>query len=563
MKPDLIKLLAVLALVMFTVGTALADTVYLADGRSIDGKVTRSDGKVSVETSTGIKIFDKKQVLYIAKGKTKSRRIKTSPLPAELLLSPLVPQKPFAIERASRPEPIIFYLMRKIASAPSSQTSANLKSQLKRWRIAAHDKKRNVGRGRWTPPEQFLRRRHIFQQRVEEATELLKEAKKIKDKPKKGRSKSVTEYRKQLKLESQGWKNISEAAGSWHDLQGRMFLKAAASFNTGDFAKADSLVNQCVKLSPYVAVFSQLHGMALMELNRHSDALIPLNRAMQLNPSDTAYSLLTTAMKKTAGSRTESSAFLIAARTIRDYKAAGSRTRQVAFGAKGFQWLIPGKALKAETDSLPILPYDRLDFNQGIAVPVGPSTLLVDDNLIKDATEIYVRINGDTVVPATAVKGRTRNSKKTGPPPPLALLTVKGCVFTPLDVAATDSLQAKMPVNGYGLNYWFEMGVKARAFSANLTPGEQENTFKLTAGLAPGEASGPILNDDGQLVGFLAGKTDPTAEMGGTDRLILSDEMEGLIKRAQRTKGKSSKAPPRQVPGKFFVVHAISTETLP
>jgi len=132
MKPDLIKLLAVLALVMFTMGSALADIVYLADGRSFDGNVTRSDGKVSVETSTGVKVFDEKQVLYIAKGKTEPPRIKTSPLPVELLYPPLVPQKPFAIERASRPEPIIFYLMRKIASAPSSQTSASLKSQLRR-----------------------------------------------------------------------------------------------------------------------------------------------------------------------------------------------------------------------------------------------------------------------------------------------------------------------------------------------------------------------------------------------------------------------------------------------
>ncbi len=564
MKPDSLKLLAVLALVMFTVGPALADIVYLDDGRSFDGNVTRSDGKVSVETSKGIKVFDEKQVLYIAKGKTKSRQIKTSPLPAELLFPPLVRHKSFAIERASRPEPIIFYLMRKIAASPSSQTSASLKSQLKRWRIVAHDKKRNAGRGRWTPPEQFLRRRHIFQLKVEEATELLKEAKQIKKKARKpNKSITTTEYRKQQQMESQGWKQISQAAGYWPDLQGRMFLKAVASFNTEDFAKANSLSSQCVKLAPYVAAFSQLHGMTLMELNRPADALFPLTRAMQLEPSATAYSLLTTAMEKTAGSRMESPGFLVAARTVRDYKATGSRTRQVAFGAKGFQWLIPGKALKAETDSLPILPYDRLDYNQSIAVPVGPSTLLVDENLIKNATEIYVRIDGDTVVPATAVKGRTRNSKKAGPPPPLALLTVKGCVFTPLDVAATDSLQAKMGVNGYGLNYWYEMGAKARAFSATLTPGEQENAFKLSAGLDPGEASGPILNNDGQLVGFLAGKTDPMADMGGENRLILSDELEGLIKRGQKKPRKSSKVQPRKVAGKFFVVHAISTETLP
>ena len=118
-----------------------------------------------------------------------------------------------------------------------------------------------------------------------------------------------------------------------------------------------------------------------------------------------------------------------------------------------------------------------------------------------------------------------------------------------------------MQVSGFGLNYWFEMGEKARAFTAKLTPTDEDDTYTLSAGLAPGEASGPILNDEGQLVGFLAGKIDYTAPGGGTDRLILGDELESLLKRGK--KAKKSKAPPREVAGKLFVVHAISTEILP
>ncbi len=569
MKLDSLKVWAILTLVLFSTGAAMADIVYLKDGSRIEGTVTRSDGKISVQTSGGVKVFDKKQVLYVSKAKTKTeprQTKKSSSLPTDLLFPPLAQQKSFGIERASRPEPIIFYLMQKIADAPSSQASANLKAQLKRWRSVAHENKRNAGRGKWTKPEEFLRRRQIYETRLDEANKLLEEAAQLEKKKKQkssGKSITATEYRKQLHLQSQGKKLLSQAAGEWPDLQGRMFLKAVAAFNNEDFAKADSLSGQCAKLAPYVAVFSQLRGMALLGLKRYAKALEPLTRAMQLKPTDTTYSLLASAMEKTAGYRIESPAYLLAARATRDFKATGGGKRQIAFGAKKFKWLTTGRSVDAEVGKLPVLPYDRLDFNQAIAVPIGPSTLLVDESLVKDTTEIYVRIGPDTVARATAVKGRSRRSKKGGTPPPLALIEVKGCVFKPLEVAAADSLQANTPVKGYGLNYWFEMGAKARAFSAKLISGELENTFTLSANIAPGEASGPILNDEGQLVGFLAGKIDPLADMGGTDRLILSDELESLIKRGQKKPRKSTKSQLRKVAGKLFVVHAITTEILP
>ena len=90
-----------------------------------------------------------------------------------------------------------------------------------------------------------------------------------------------------------------------------------------------------------------------------------------------------------------------------------------------------------------------------------------------------------------------------------------------------------------------------------------------SAGLAPGEAAGPIVPSDKRLAGFLAARSDVNGDMGGPDRVIPAAPIAELIERAGRrlssagtTTGRRAKRKitPRRVEGVFFAVFATHME---
>ncbi len=122
-------------------------------------------------------------------------------------------------------------------------------------------------------------------------------------------------------------------------------------------------------------------------------------------------------------------------------------------------------------------------------------------------------------------------------------------------------------LTAYGLGLYEQMGSGIRAIRGEVESAD-DGSVRVSARLAPGEAAGPVVAEDGRLVGFLAGRTDVTADGGGANRMIPVSELAALIKQARRPASDyggsfgrpKRKAASQPVAGKSFVVYATMAE---
>jgi putative serine protease PepD len=175
--------------------------------------------------------------------------------------------------------------------------------------------------------------------------------------------------------------------------------------------------------------------------------------------------------------------------------------------------------------------------------------ILTNDHVIAGGTSLTVAANGSSTVtrPATLV-GEEANSD-------LALIRVDptGLGLKPLDVVSSSSLQVGDPVyaigNPYGLDETLTRGiVSALGRSISAPDGAAiSGAIQTDAALNPGNSGGPLLNDQGQVIGVNSQIASDAASVAGSQPgstgvgfAISSNTVAQVIKTIESGKGVSS-----------------------
>jgi tetratricopeptide (TPR) repeat protein len=540
----------------------LADTVYLNDGSKIEGSVTDSGDTYTIQTSTQPVEVKKTDVVYVS----------SRPAGAMATSSPTASKAPTALASADAgvpvgvgltlsgdyqmPESPAFLLMRKLSTTLPGSDSLKLRQELEQWRAFSHERRRRIG-SEWVLPKDFSACRSRYEETLKTASDILSKAKSSKAK---------------TQAVQGGYSKLCEAAILWKDPLVRDFLRGIAEFESGNFGQAQGLFQKCHKDAPNVAAFAQGEAMALLDQDKASEAIAPAADFLRLKPDSLdALNLLRRALSKAPGADMKQPAVIAAKDLVHQYQDTPDSPAKPA-ATKTYNWAMPmlmptgpavasstGKAWINRDNTLPSPPYDRLVFRQAVAVPISDNTLLIDANIVAGACDIFVRID-KALVPATV---RTVTLAK-APAVPLAVLNVAGCAFTPAGRAEGGDLAGKA-VTLYTIPMFDEMGSQLQTRQGKvLSVGEDGPAVTPGVRILPGESAGPVLTDDGQLLEFLGGKIDVTAENGGVDQALPLSQMDAYY---APVKGKTSVAAklkrtyqPILVTDKAFVVYVICVE---
>jgi tetratricopeptide (TPR) repeat protein len=360
---------------------------------------------------------------------------------------------------------------------------------------------------------------------------------------------------------------LEAATRSWADPLIRNFLAAIVQYHQDSFPQAEALFRKCADDAPLVAAFHQGHGLTLLQMDRASQALVELLCALELQPdSRDLLQDVDRAMKKVPGAEVKNAAYLQAQKVLALYDDADKK----AFPSRGISWLMPGREWTTRSESLPTPAYDRLVFRQALGVAVGKRTLLVDAAAVKDALELYVQIDEQTVAPASMRRISFGSSRVA---PVLVPVFVGGYEFTPPTLADdANHAPSQGQVVAYALPSYPDFGSTFRKIPGQFGKPAASGTPALTVTLAPGDAAGPVFTADGAtLLGFLAGKIDPAVEGGGADAFWPLAQQGQALKQARSPSSSIDysgysrarrKAQTQPAQGQVFVVHAIFGEKL-
>jgi len=589
------------SLVMLLVVAAWAclapgDIVYIRGGGRHEGTVRREGETVFVEIDDGEVVeIPADQVLYISTssladlpdeaadngetappaddgtGETGDELVAPPPAPpasADDFTGGITPAaQTFSMDEATRPESIAFILMRQAAAAETPRQAREIARQVQQWQAAAHDRQRRVG-GQWLRPGDFTRSRQRFGELLVEARKTAKELADVDDD-----DQDADEKRADLR----GALNtkLLRVAGVWIDDDIRMFLTGIAHYQTESYSLAIQAFERCRNAHPIVSAYQQGHGLALMKMpDRELDALAAFLDELRLDP-DNKLALLRVAdaMENVPGTRIRDAWFTQAEEMVAQYPESAFRIK------RKLVWHMPGeKDWSTKTGSLPVPLYDRLVYRQGIAVPIGSHTLLLDKEVLRDALAVFVLLDDGTIVPATILSQRSSDGVV-----PLALVRTNEATFQAVAVSEDAQFHTGSAVATYGLSIFPEMGTAPRRIVGKITavppePADDddgdddaaeglEGAIELDIALAPGESASPVLTGDKRLVGFLAGRTNFRRDNGGEDELIPFTDIVPLVEEARKSSSRSSSRIKRQfepiaTEATTFVVYCISSETL-
>jgi len=539
-----------LCVCMALAGSAVGDIVYMNNGKVHRGKVSREGDKVLIKKALATIAVDLKDVRKIVKSKTPA----SSPIDRPVGPTVTLDTPKTGPDRYTRPEPHVFLAMRQLAGTPTGTTAHEFGEKIKTWRVKVHDRDRKVA-NLWISPRQAEQAREDFTARLKQTRDLLAKIRRAGSTTASGRALQA-KYRRSLAT------RFREAAQVWPDLLLRDFLTGVSHLVGYNYSGATQVFERCIASAPRVAAFRQGKALALARKNQKIEALAAVLEVLHLKPdSRDAYDLVKREMEDTPGTLMTDPTFVLAKDIMDLYEDPASRT----YTRGGTTWLMPGRSWTDRGLMLPTPPYDRLVFRQAVGVPVGKKALLVDQRALEGALEAYVAIGANAIVPAKIRKTSTWGTRKD--PPPLALVTVDDFDFTPLGADGTARISKGQMVTVYGLGVYEEMGSDVRKIPAFVEAVGSDGAPSLSRKLAPGEAVGPVVSKDGQLVGFLDGKTDPMADGGGPDRFLPVAKVAHLVKQANRTTGTyggysrvKRKITPKPAKGRFFIVFITSAE---
>ncbi|MGB2820020.1 MAG: hypothetical protein WBF17_03505 [Phycisphaerae bacterium] len=529
---------------------AFGDIVYMSDGKVHRGEVSRDGDKVLIKKALATIAVDIKDVHKIVKSDTPGTRPVDPPIAATVTLdTPLT-----GPDRYTRPEPHVFLAMRQLAGTPGGTTAYELRQQIKTWQVRTHDRERKF-MNRWIAPRDMERAREEFSARLGKTKDLVTKLRRAGSATAAGRA-AQAQYRHSLAS------HFREAAQVWPDLLMRDFLMAVSHLEGLNYNGSLQTFDKCIAAAPRVAAFRQGKALALAGRNQKIEALAACLEVLHLQPdSRDAHNMVKQAMTDTPGELMADPTFVMAKEIMELYEESGSRT----YSPRGITWLMPGRPWTGREFVLLTPPYDRLVFRQAVGVPVGKNALLVDESAVAGALETYVTIRPGVVVPARPQRTSTWGRRKD--PAPLGIVTVGDFDFTPLKADGSAQIAKQQMLTVYGLDLYEEMGGEVRQMSALVEDIEPGGVLRLSRKLAPGETAGPVVTKDGQLVGFLGGKTDAMVDGGGPDRFIPVLEVADLVKQAGRTRSFSGgysrvkrKVAPKPAQGRFFVVHITAAE---
>ena len=563
------------------------EKVFLNNGKTVTGTVTKKDDKVIVKTRDGRELsYPQKQVLYIAPDKPLespagldneisdggsedegfaeelleptapvipessvtlpgSENIKTKHLDA----SSLIKRPRFSLLKCTAPEAALYTLLRRRTGEidPDSATER----YIAKYREYTHDKKRRYGE-RWYSEKTFIKSRDRFRELAAQAEDHYEKAKKArecyKELSKTGvenldreQQREMLEYRKaMLKHAQEASKYFKKAPMAVLDDLLRHFLIGVGSHTTGEYTEAFKNFEYCRKRAPYIRCFRQGYAMALMSLERYEDAIDEYVQIVEMSTEfKESLSMLATAMSKAPGKIINKDSFKKARELLKSFQ--GTRSSRYISESRERKnkenWLFPGNVESCDEGSLPDLPMDRLVIRRGVAVPISSSTLLVAPEVLKDAEEVMIFDGNNTLIgvePDIDDSGRGPEKVSAG------LLTSSRYEFKPLEIAVFATTRGK----GYrifGVNIMAEMPNRTRLMPFTIKNQPVDGAGHLPPNvLMPGEAGSPVLTPDGKLAGLASCPTDPIADKFPCRFLSVTD-LKNVLEKAEKSRSRSSR----------------------
>jgi len=570
------RVILIVVVGMMSVPRTEAATVYTATGETYKGKVTKEGGKVIVETSAGRVVLKAKTVIHIEHTepiKPDPRLVpaatqpSTTTQPDVVLPSMLLKSGAMVLGNATRPEPIIYMYMRALAAVPVGQESARTRRQIDLWRAHAHDRLRKAGK-QWLAPKDFIRHRKKFVELLAEAEKLRKLSGQTRRYSSSKAPPPLTAKQKRYKYESV--ETLYQAARSWADPPVQYFLLGIAQMHAAKFDRAETSFKLGVKQAPLLAGLHQGLGLAYAKQYKYLSALEAFLEAIRLKPdSAEALYLIRETMKLVPGRSIKSALYRRAVEAVAPYTTPPRTKSTSSYRARYVEWLMPeggkSKSWRVAETTMPTPPYDRLEFRQAVGVPLGKHTLVVDARVAEGAMDIFVRIDG-AFVPGKV--GRSLYSSRKARPK-IAIVYLTERELTPLRVPAKEQPAKAGPCTVHALGIFGQMKQNIRKVSGTFKPGGEKKPGTVSCKLLPGEATSPVLSQDGSLVGFMAGKTTVALDGGGGDKFISLEDVSSTIKRAMSSRSSSSRRSysaakreftPEPAEGKTFVVYSILGE---
>ncbi len=537
--------------------SAQADTVYMKDGKVYQGAVTREGGKVYIKaTMSGVPVT----LTVEASDVERIRESAPSTRPAGPVES--APAASLDTGRTledaiTRPEAMVFLAMRELFGMSPGLGSYEARQNIKTFQAKAHDGDRKAG-GKWYAPKDIDRAKQQYLEFIKGSRDAMSELRRAES----GSPTARTEVPRRCRELALFYR---KAAAAWPDNLLGEFLMGAAQIEGIDYIAAQNTFQRCIAAAPRVAAFHQGKALALAGRNQPVASLASAVDAIELQPdSQDALAFLKQSLDATPGNLMAEPTCILAKAIMDRYEAPSQRSSSYR---RGIAWLMPGRSVTASEHSLPSLPMDRLEFRQAVGVPVGKNALLADSAALDGALEAFVVIDGKTIVPAQVVRTSTYSSRGKAALP-VTVLSVRDVEFTPLPADGKEKPGKNRAVSFYGLAFFEQMGSTIRPVDATVRAADPNGAAALSAQLLPGEGAAPVISKVGALLGFLAGRTDPSAEDGGPDRFVHVEDMSALIKRAQQPSGSGyssfsrnkRQAAPRPAPGQYFTIFVTAAE---
>lgn len=538
---------------------AAGDVVMMKDGTIQRGETTVQGNKLMIKKGLATVSVDMDQVEKIIKSSA-APEVKPTPATSAPAVS-LETARPTGPDSYTRPESHVFLEMRQLATMQAGQASYEISQRIKAWQEKAHDNQRRVG-PRWLSPKDCERQRDEFKEKLAKTSDLIAKIRRAGSTTSAGRA-------EQAKLRRGLSDYFRQAAAVWPDQLMAEFLEGLAYLETQNSALALQSFKQCAAIAPRVAAFRQGQAIALGLRDERLEALAAALEALQLQPdSKDALDLVNETMMSTPGKLMLEPGYVLAKSVVEQYEAPP----KTSLVKTGINWMMPGRPWVSRESVLPTPPYDRLAFRQAVGIPIGPNSLLVDHAAMKDALEVFVALDGKTLVPCHPLPGGSGITPKGKEPPPVDLIVVEDLTFTPLNTEAGPAAGGGkgVQVTGATVGLFEEMGSELRPLAGTLEAGAGEGQAKLSVRLAAGEVTSPVISKDGRLIGFLDGRTNAMADGGGPEKFVPVAVADTLIKRGARP-GTSSggyarvkrKAVAKPAPGQFFLMYITAADGLP
>ncbi|MGC9454076.1 MAG: hypothetical protein ACP5HU_04355 [Phycisphaerae bacterium] len=508
---------SLLALCVLALSAAVvADTVVMESGKTYTGRAERQGETVRIEMEHGTIDVPAEEVLYIIPSEEQDEEPDSEPTaPDGAADGTATRYTGNTAADATRPEPMLFVLMRRLQNTPAGTESYSLRRQIRQFQIMAHDRKRKVG-GQWVDPDYFKRAREAFAETLDEANELDRSIGRV-------RGDTPADEAERLRIRQQAATRYRSAARQWPDPLLQKFLMGVAELYAGNHSRAESFFDACIAELPQVAGFHQGRTLALQGARRYDEALRAAMDTLRLQPeSPQALALVAGAMENIPGAETDRPPYTDAREMLEEYEDVDET---VSRASREMRWLMPGLRrdwnVRSET-SMPELPYDRLYVRQAVAVPVAEQFVLVDAEVVEGAEEVFLQTADGRLFGCDAARISTFGQQSL---PPLRVLAVADASFTPADVA--EAVVEDQDLTVRACDAFGQMSSDVREFRTRIK-GEND-TLKPTVELLPGESGSPVLTDDGKLAAFLTGRTDPAEDNGGPGRVVPPDEIRELL----------------------------------